>query len=392
MPRRCSVALFTLCLAVVLTLTSLFAPVVSAEQRGLTPVEQRYFAVLASYEQGHFEKAVVELLAWPEDDLRLMRRCLVEMPVVDGTALPDQINARSKAAAVMMHTEAAVSALLADAVGPANLHLDVAQLLLTTGRGSHKQLSVFSDDVDTRGGELVAGFSRAWLPAVTRQLTRVLAYDAGRKLLQAVTRSDDYMAFLVRTREPDLMVAAGMLEEGAAFIRSRERELTEIKKEPVSVESSRRWAEAAFRRALELDPTDSYVRVRLGHLLLEAGRVEEAATELRRVGGDATARSRYLAALFAAEAAERQGDATAAAARYQEALTILPGSQAARVGFAALLESRGELAQAAETLRPLARRRRQPDAQADPWTTYPRGDFQRGSEAMVRLRAMVVTK
>lgn len=105
----------------------------------------------------------------------------------------------------------------------------------------------------------------------------------------------------------------------------------------------------AYRRALELQPTEARIHQRLGRVLGMGGRMQQALEHLRRAvkldpgsAGACNDLGVALQAMGRAEAAERW---------YREALEIEPGHAEAHVNLARLLAARGRRAEAMSHLR-----------------------------------------
>lgn len=145
-----------------------------------------------------------------------------------------------------------------------------------------------------------------------------------------------------------------------------------------------RWAENAYRQLLTDQPAFARARVRLGRLLWTLGRSGPAVVELERARTDALEPSQqYLAAMFLGGLHDEKGEHDAARTAYEQALAIVPGSQAATValGHLDVMAGRPDRAQArAHAFLSL------PPA-ADPWWTYENGGIQ--WEAVYWLRRTV---
>jgi hypothetical protein len=148
-------------------------------------------------------------------------------------------------------------------------------------------------------------------------------------------------------------------------------------------------AARVYQELLAEYPTLLEAQLRLAHLLLRLGDPEAATAHLARVadlGPDA--RQAYLAALFLADAHERQGRPEAAMAAYQKAGRNWPGAQAAAIGVARLhtLGGRHADARAALAALDLARPANAPDP-SDPWMGYITAQAWRLPTAILALQA-----
>lgn len=107
-------------------------------------------------------------------------------------------------------------------------------------------------------------------------------------------------------------------------------------------------AEAAYRRAVQLDPTHLDARVNLGRMLHESGKLAAAEEEYRAVlaaGPHATASFNLAVAL------EDQGREDDALHAYHEAIAADPNCEDAYFNLARIYERRGERASALRALR-----------------------------------------
>ncbi|HEV7500377.1 MAG TPA: tetratricopeptide repeat protein, partial [Vicinamibacteria bacterium] len=103
-------------------------------------------------------------------------------------------------------------------------------------------------------------------------------------------------------------------------------------------------AEAAYRRALAIDPTAVEAHLRRGRVLLDLGRAPEAGPEFEWVGAHSPPDDlRYLAVLFRGLAEERARNWAAAGALFREAQRIGPkGARAAAIALAHARDRSGD--------------------------------------------------
>lgn len=146
-------------------------------------------------------------------------------------------------------------------------------------------------------------------------------------------------------------------------------------------------AERRYRAALKLDPRLVEARLRLGRVLDLEGRADVARGELERAWQEAgTGYEKYLAALFLGSLHERSRRFADASAAYRAAIREYPESQTAYLALAHLLETQGERAAAAETVRAML----EPQAKrADPWWMYCYAQYWQIDTRLAGLRAMV---
>ena len=122
-----------------------------------------------------------------------------------------------------------------------------------------------------------------------------------------------------------------------------------------SVRGSRSQAERLFRRALALDPGLVEARIRLAHVLSDAGRHNEAATELKRVAGE----SRpgfidYYASLMTGRVSRTRGQLDAARAAFEHAASVYATAPAPRLALSELALARGDREESLAQLRQAA--------------------------------------
>jgi tetratricopeptide (TPR) repeat protein len=93
---------------------------------------------------------------------------------------------------------------------------------------------------------------------------------------------------------------------------------------------------------MEADPTMLEAALRLGHVLTMQRQYAEGASQLERVLQSSPAvRVGYLARLFLGAEMERRGKWPEAIAHYEAAVSLLPGTQAARTALAFALVQAG---------------------------------------------------
>lgn len=180
-------------------------------------------------------------------------------------------------------------------------------------------------------------------------------------------------------RDAEVQLLAGCAEEGVAMEKA-------VLDRASDAAPARARAETAFREALVLDPESHEARLRLGKLLLDAGRAAEAEPLLAEVDAKTTdARQRYLARLFLARWAERSGRSERSIEEYRHALETWPGSQAARLGLAHALEKSSGPAASRRIIGPAVDPYR-PRGATDPWFLYPIGPPGLAETVLQRVR------
>ena len=145
-------------------------------------------------------------------------------------------------------------------------------------------------------------------------------------------------------------------------------------------------AERLFRRVLRADPSLVEARVRLGRLLNERKRHEEAAAELdSALAAKPEGPVAFYAHLFAGRAAQGLGKIDEAAAHYKEAGALYPGAQSALLALSQAALLGADTAGAAEPIQRLEQLPVTGGAREDPWWKY---HFAAGRDSDALLRAM----
>ena len=315
-----------------------------------------YAVALQRYEAGDFDRAVAALLAMPR------------APAVPGMpGVPASDDARKRACAVMLNTEAAL-AVSFDAPRSRAL-LDHAHALLLQGGNA-----VASEEL-RRGWYLLVS---AALQA-NRSLSLAQQYLA--EALEAFPLDPDILvasAAVFETRasaeapgDPDLPATAGTRSRPDAVSRSDDHD-------------GRRLLERArshLASAVEADPQHDEARLRLGRVLYRLDRPEQAIEQLQLVRTRTADRGlKYLATVFQAAVESALDDGGAAASLYGEAIGEFEG-QSAFVGLSEAYYRQGRTLDAAAALQQALAHA---DA-VDPWSAYLTGD---GWHLKARLAAM----
>jgi Tfp pilus assembly protein PilF len=145
----------------------------------------------------------------------------------------------------------------------------------------------------------------------------------------------------------------------------------------------------AYRQAVNLDPTLAEAHLRLGHVLLLTGKVDEADAAFARASAETGDRRwRYLAEMLRADGAEARGDRIAARQRYQAALEAWPDAQSPVLALSRLEAADGEWPAAQARLSTLAPRAG--GRAEDPWWAYGFGQAWRIDAGLATLRRLVV--
>ena len=287
--------------------------------------------------------------------------------------LPDPWSPANLEAAVVLHSDLAALAAL-------DSRLDRAKQLATARRlvamGSSRQKGA------GRGLALSNEFVRRWHLVLARQAQGVLDLDAVADEVEKLKRD-----FAVSA---DILLTAGTLSETLAW-----PALDDSLPRPLAVSRHGRKraallgdAEDQFRRALALDSHADEARLRLGRVLCDQGRHEEALPALQLVLKQSEdSWVLYLCRLFAGAACERLNRLDEAEALYRQATELRPEAQSAMVALSFVRQRAGRIRGATDALLPLA----EPAVRAaeDPWWEYYFGQWRHVSAALAEMRKAV---
>ena len=138
-----------------------------------------------------------------------------------------------------------------------------------------------------------------------------------------------------------------------------------------------------FRRALSIDPALVEARIRLGRLLVERRRHDEAARELATaLAANPPRVLAFYAHLFSGRAAQALGRLDAAAGHYREAVALFPGAQSARLAQSQAALLAADISGALAAIEGMKKPGGAPPVD-DPWWEYPFGAG-RDADALVR--------
>jgi tetratricopeptide (TPR) repeat protein len=205
-------------------------------------------------------------------------------------------------------------------------------------------------------------------------------------LLQILGNGDDLRAHIARWahRFPDsteLLIARGVLEEAAA-------------RPPLGGRSGSaaiRGLQAAagtYRRVLAIAPESVEAHLRLGYVLFQLERPDEARTELAAaLKGARDTRLAYLAALFLGGLEEQENRLPRALELYRRAHAVAPPCQVAGVALCNALRLADRPAEAASLAHELARAGG--SGCEDPWWFYQYGEAWRVETELETLRSRV---
>jgi tetratricopeptide (TPR) repeat protein len=145
-------------------------------------------------------------------------------------------------------------------------------------------------------------------------------------------------------------------------------------------------AERLYRRALRADPALVEARVRLGRLLHERKRHEEAAAELAlALAAKPEGPVAFYARLFAGRAAQALGKIDDAIAHYKEAGALFPDAQSALLAQSQAALLGADMAGAADPIHRLEQLEIAPAKREDPWWQY---HLAAGRDSNALLRSM----
>jgi tetratricopeptide (TPR) repeat protein len=164
------------------------------------------------------------------------------------------------------------------------------------------------------------------------------------------TRLEDHAVELF-PKDPTLLLLAGTFHETLAS--PRIQSLARSLRLPAGVShgigperSELREAEKLFRRAVQAQPAFSEARIRLGRVLFQLGRHEEAARELRQALASLASNAsltasdqsllRYYGEMFLGAADEARGKSDAARAAYARAAALYPTAPTPRLALGQL--------------------------------------------------------
>jgi tetratricopeptide (TPR) repeat protein len=349
------VTLMTTCLLWFSSASAGVAQVLPGWSAALVPGDlQSYLTIVARHRAGIADEAVTVLAAWGRPAvLRAFN------------ALPDHLRSLRPDAALplvfrlaLLHTDAAMAARIPEMSADAVFHLNLVAVRL--------------DPLAHLPG--CGDFAEAWYTVAAGILTESSPLDAeqlSERGLRLFPRSAELRLAAGAIKEalanPDVqrMFRAGLIPRGRLNATP-----TELSLAGSSARLQR--AEQLFRGALSADPALIEARVRLGRVLFDQGRLDDARSELeraRREGGDGFVS--YLAVLFLGKVQERLGRVADARASYEAAIDLVPYALAPRLALSRLLVREGQRASALERLDPaMPAGRWTLERPTDPWIRY----------------------
>jgi tetratricopeptide (TPR) repeat protein len=233
-------------------------------------------------------------------------------------------------------------------------------------------------------------FGLGWHLAVGGYLTAVTLWNAGYQIKRGLDLFPDSAPLHLAAGVVDEAFGTPAVQRDIERAKGTARELSWRQLENFDVtrpETHRVRARSAFRRALAIDPSLTEARVRLGHVLLEEGSLDQALTELERARSDSIDPViRYYSLLFAGRVHEKAGRLADARASYEAAAREVPSAQTPAVALSGLLDAAGMREAAVRSLEPaLPAVEGNATSRRDPWWDYPNGSASRTSEQMRHL-------
>ena len=319
---------------------------------GQAPALAQYWGIVQEYRLGRQEAAVRGLLALDDGSVReaveeLCRGVESGYPNTPWSLVDVQ-------AAAVFHTELAIQ-VMRDSALQWGRQLEIARRLA---------------DVTTRDGvtgkqepALGRDFRRRWHLLAAWQAHGLLEMDYAAAEVERLRRSFGVDA--------ELLLTAGSLSETLAWPALANSLPSGVvgPREPLSRRFYLKDAEAKYRRAVALAPELGEARLRLGRVLYDQGRHDDAVSALEpALTSPHDTWIRYLGHLFAGAACERSGRVADATAHYRTSMEIRPAAQTAAVALSFLLRQQGESGTAREALSPLMSAVKE-EAQ-DPWWDY----------------------
>jgi tetratricopeptide (TPR) repeat protein len=269
---------------------------------------------------------------------------------------------RMLAGAAALHTEAALRRALAGSIDW--FQLQVATALVEAGEkgtlAESRGLGSNSPYVASPAAAATVGddFRLLWY----RVVVAALQYQA------RTQQSDAYLkhALLLSPGNPDIQVLAGIGQEMRCAPR-----VAGIKS--CNVRGALAAAEPHFRAALEAQPDRLEARLRLGRVLQQLDRLQEARAVLAPLAAAADDRIAYLGQVFLGGVEDALQHPEAALAAYDAAAARLPRAQTARLSASEVRYRLGERQAATEAIPPATG-----EANAlEPWWTYTFGEYWR---------------
>jgi len=344
---------------------------VSLRGNGQTPALAQYLGIVQEYRLGRQEGAVRGLMAL---EYPSVRQAVEELCRGVESGDPDSPwSLVDVQAAAVFHSELAIQ-VMRDSALQWGRQLEIARRLA---------------DVTTR--DAVTGKQEPALGRDFRRRWHLLAAWQAHGLLEM-----DYLAAEVEKlrrsfgADAELLLTAGSLSETLAWPALANSLPAGVlgPREPLSRRFYLKDAEAKYRRAVALAPELGEARLRLGRVLYDQGRYDDALSALEpMLTAPHDTWIRYLGHLFAGAACERSGRVADAAAHYRTSVEIRPEAQTGAVALSFLLRQQGESGTAREALSPLMSAVMEQGQ--DPWWDYYYGQWRLVPVALLAMRREV---
>ena len=371
------------------TVLALLVAAVPASARA-DSVLDRYDAALTAYREGRYAEAVAAARAFTERDLEALRVHWFER-TGDSAPRANRGDPRRLRLAAMLHLEAALATYQErlnthDAPAPSAADwLDDARLasrLRPSGAGAtHLSIGLGLVALVESPRSPPESFRRRWyLAAAMHFHSHAQTFTAHRVLATALESFPD---------DGPLLLESGALAESEATAGASPT-YTGMMEGLVRAQAARlaalAHAEKQLRLAVAVDDTLVEARVRLGRVLTEAGRPDEAARELEAaLAAEPRPYLVYLAQLFLGDVHQRGGRLQEAVACYRAAIDAYPLGQAARTALAHALHRQGDHDAAFEAVRASLALEFE-DGRADPWWAYGLSQLRPFDVLLVSLR------
>lgn len=257
------------------------------------------------------------------------------------------------------------------APGLASQHLDLGHQLI-------KRLRASAAAPGATSSEAAAAFAERWHVAAVSVF--LYANDTAR----AGPFIDRGLEMVPDSRDLRLMAAlAGELRGLAIGVDDRSGILTRGTRAQVERNRWLQWAENGYRQLLADQPAFTRARVRLGRVLWLLGKRDGALVALERARTDASEPlQQYLALMFLGALHDEKREYDAARVAYEQAMALVPVSQAATVALGHLDVMAGRPSRAQERARAFLAKPSVPD----PWWTYENGGIEWESVYWLRRR------
>jgi tetratricopeptide (TPR) repeat protein len=387
-------------------LSSLLSPLLSANVAEGTAAAQAvrirtpYLDIVWNYYDGNYQQAIEEIAAWPIDGLRerVFDDFDTEVIVAQGVRSMIRLSEGQRLSVVKIWaTLTPVAALM---------HVEAGYQLLQKGQDKagvqHLLLA-----------RLIADWTRwrfilEYLPTEGKELAykelRRDTYLAIAWILQSALKEDALKEHLELARknlpeEAEIWLASGSAEELFAeptMVRRLKQTNTRVPRDTWDQTMRERLLEKAeeyHREAIARDSALAEAHVRLGRVLQQRGKLDDARAALeaaRRLEASAPSEISYLATLFLAGVTEEANTRAPAVDLYAELVERWPECQSGHLGLSRAHSTRGNGQAALDALKPLWK---EPERRAcfDAWWVYQSGQAWRLKAMLQAFRERVVS-